>query len=130
MRIFDSPPTLADLKKAIPNLKALFWDMDGTLLNTERVHAEATFDVIKAHAGEKVMKEELIFNFVLGQTDSEVFYRLNKEKLIDNLDLPSFIKIKDQTFIEKIQKSNTSSCLNEDVLSLPIVLDAEVNRPA
>ena len=118
MRIFDTPPELKDLKSEMPNLKALLWDMDGTILNTEKIHAEATFEVIKQNPGLKQMKEEHVFNFVLGQTDSEVYYRLNKENLIANLDLLTFIDIKDDIFLNMVRQAPTDSCINPQISRL------------
>ena len=118
MRILDSVPSLSQLREEIPKLKALFWDMDGTLINTEKIHALATFEVIHNHQGLEKIKKESIFNFVLGQTDTEVFRRLNRGKLLSDITLPEFISKKDELFLEMIKNTHSSECLKPEVSEL------------
>lgn len=115
MRILNEIPTLKDLTEVNPNLKALFWDMDGTLLNTEIIHARATFDVINSFAGEVPLKSESLLNFVLGQTDGEVYQRLIKGRFIKEVTFGEFVETKDELFIKLIENSPSDTCLNPKI---------------
>ncbi len=47
--IFSTIPTLKALKHAYPGVKSLFFDMDGTLFDTERFHTQAFLKIGKDH---------------------------------------------------------------------------------
>jgi FMN phosphatase YigB (HAD superfamily) len=38
---FKNIPTIHEIKNGYPSVRALFFDMDGTIFNTEFIHAEA-----------------------------------------------------------------------------------------
>lgn len=105
------------LQEIKPELKALFWDMDGTLLNTETIHAEATLDVIKAHPGPEKLRSGAILNFVLGQTDGEVYQSLTRERLIASITFAEFVSRKDDLFIELV-KTNKEKCIDSSITEL------------
>jgi beta-phosphoglucomutase len=66
-------PSLAELKNAYPALEALFFDMDGTLLDTEKYHTQAflkigrDFGIVPPHA------PEVIHGLLVGRADHLVF---------------------------------------------------------
>jgi HAD superfamily hydrolase (TIGR01509 family) len=66
-------PSLAELKNAYPSLEALFFDMDGTLLDTEKYHIQAflkigrDFGIVPPHA------PEVIHGLLVGRADHLVF---------------------------------------------------------
>lgn len=117
MRIFNNVPSLDEIKTLKPELKALFWDMDGTLLNTETIHAEATLDVIQANQGVEKLRPEAILNFVLGQTDGEVYQCLSKDRLISQITFSEFVSQKDDLFFKLVQ-ANKAKCLNPTIKEL------------
>ena len=118
MRILNESPTLEELLGINPNLKALFWDMDGTLLNTEIVHADATFEVINSIKGEVPLKRESLLNFVLGQTDGEVYQRLIKGRFIQEVTFAEFVDTKDSLFIQMIEKTSPERCIHPKIRTL------------
>lgn len=64
-----------------PQLRAIFWDLDGTLINSEVIHEQAALDALK----------EIGFTYEqsipAGLENSAVFELLTKLKITDNLQL-------------------------------------------
>lgn len=66
-------PALSELRAAFPTLKALFFDMDGTLLDSERYHTQAflkigrDFNIVPPHS------PEVIHGLLVGRADHLVY---------------------------------------------------------
>ncbi len=66
-------PTLTELKNGYPGLKALFFDMDGTLLDTEKYHTHAFLKIGKDYGIKPPHSPEVIHGLLVGRADHLVF---------------------------------------------------------
>lgn len=70
---FKTVPDLELLKTSFPGLKAIFFDMDGTLFNTEKYHEEALnllgqkYSIIPPHS------PDVVFELLVGKADHLVY---------------------------------------------------------
>lgn len=70
---FRKVPTISELKSGFPALKALFFDMDGTLFNTESVHADAMLMIAKKYKIRPPYSPEQVHGLMMGKADHLVF---------------------------------------------------------
>lgn len=66
-------PTLTELKTAHPELRALFFDMDGTLLDTEKYHTQAFLKIGNDYGIVPPHSPEIIHGLLVGRADHLVF---------------------------------------------------------
>ncbi len=66
-------PNLTWLKTRYPGLKALFFDMDGTLLDTEKYHTQAFLKIGKDYGITPPHAPEVIHGLLVGRADHLVF---------------------------------------------------------
>jgi HAD superfamily hydrolase (TIGR01509 family) len=71
--ILTAVPTLAHLKATYPTLKALFFDMDGTLLDSEKYHTQAFLKIGKDHKIVPPHSPEVIHSLLVGRADHLVY---------------------------------------------------------
>ena len=101
MNTLSKIPTLNDLKD-LTNCKSIFFDMDGTLVDTEPLHARALQDTLKHfNSTKKISKKELMTRYN-GLADNFVFEDL---KSFINVNLAQFLDIKNSLFLELLKDS-------------------------
>jgi HAD superfamily hydrolase (TIGR01509 family) len=66
-------PSLSELKTAYPGLKAIFFDMDGTLLDSEKYHTRAFLKIGHDHGITPPHSPEVIHSLLVGRADHLVF---------------------------------------------------------
>lgn len=108
-------PKLEDYRTKYPNLKAFLWDMDGTLLKTEELHALASYKCLSKQGQNKYSLQE-IDDICRGEVDYKIYEQLSKD-LIKDTDLESFIHQKDQIIIDTLLNNDASSYLAPEILS-------------
>lgn len=70
---FTKIPTLTELKASFPGISALFFDMDGTLFNTEPHHSEAFIRIGTELKVRSPHSKEVIHQLLVGKADYLVF---------------------------------------------------------
>lgn len=86
------------------NFKAVIFDMDGTMVNTEPLHAKA-FSQVLAELGEKIDVDRLVDQFY-GMTDIDVIKAVRPQLTIDEIE--NYIQKKNQ-YLNVIFKSLTAN---------------------
>ncbi len=71
--ILTAIPSLSELKAGYPALKALFFDMDGTLLDSEKYHTQAFLKIGKDYGIVPPHSPEVIHGLLVGRADHLVF---------------------------------------------------------
>jgi len=109
---YSNPPLLKDLMAHHPTVKAILWDMDGTIMSTEKLHAQAIYDVLRLVRPIYPSIHE-IEELVVGKTDFHAYELLN----ISELSILEFIDQKNT-----LLRAKFFNCPHEDIL-LPAVAD-------
>jgi len=119
MQIAHEVPKFEDLEAMNPNMKAICWDMDGTICNTEATHAHALFKVLCAHCpkGAPYNTSELE-HYGTGLTDYMVFKKLQAEGHLTDKNLDELLVAKNNAFIELIEKSDPHTFFDLKILNL------------
>ncbi len=121
-KILKKIPTFEDLKNDYPSLKALFFDMDGTLFNTEPHHTKAfvkighDFEISPPHTLEE------IHALLVGKADYLVYEIVkNWPGFPSSLTCEDFIELKNKNLFKILDQSDSehffSPSLNELILS-------------
>lgn len=116
---FQKVPTLAELKAGFPSLKALFFDMDGTLFNTETVHAEAMFMIAKKYKIRPPHPPEAVHQLMMGKADHLVFEIIKDwEGVPKEWTAEDFISEKNQNLSELLKTTPSESYFSPHVHNL------------
>lgn len=70
---FKKVPSLQELKAGFPGIRALFFDMDGTLFNTEAIHAEAMIQLAVKYQIRSPLSASQMHALMMGKADHLVF---------------------------------------------------------
>jgi HAD superfamily hydrolase (TIGR01509 family) len=121
MRNFTTPPNLQNLKEIAPKAKAFLFDMDGTLLNSELLHAEGLLSVINDFSGEnkELNTASSLEKEFIGEADNDVYKKLISDKRIQStLTLNTFLQSKNNSMIKLLKDSPEKLITNESVFKL------------
>lgn len=104
-------PVFEEFIKKHNNIKAFAFDMDGTLLNTEHLHAQAHLSLINTHSAEQNLYNfEKMLNDFMGIDDLTVFKQLKSEKLIpEQQSFDDFQKLKNHEISKILNNSKLDS---------------------
>jgi len=117
MRLLKNVPKLKDIKDQNPAMKAIIFDMDGTLINTEPLHAEVHKKVIEKLANkESPLSARELESIYKGLADNLVFEEFKNDSLIEEkYSLEDFQKAKDEIIDQEIEELEI-----EDIMHLSI----------
>ncbi|MGE3611618.1 MAG: HAD family hydrolase [Bacteriovoracaceae bacterium] len=73
MQILDRFPTTVKLKQSYPEMKAIFFDMDGTLFDTEIYHTKAMLEIAAQYKIQAPYSPDVIHSMLIGKADYLVF---------------------------------------------------------
>jgi HAD superfamily hydrolase (TIGR01509 family) len=116
---FNSVPKVEVLIADFPATKALFFDMDGTLFNTESLHAEALFKMSKKYGIIPPHPPEVIYSLMVGKADHLLFEILKDwEGVPGHLTVESFVKEKNEHILEILKSTPLDSYFSPSVQGL------------
>ena len=118
MHIFSKVPNYNDLLEEHPKLKAVFWDMDGTLVDTERCHAYAIHKTIQKQRPDFHMELEDTFKYIIGLTDHTVYKHLIQDEILIKMTWDEFIETKDIEFFKYIKDIKIEAVLKPGIVDL------------
>jgi len=107
LKNWEAIPQLEQILELHPEIKAVLFDMDGTLLNSEPVHARALRQALVNLTGsEDIMSVEDLDEKFRGEHDPLVFARCINEKILTNeVTMIEFLKAKSDVVIKESRKS-------------------------
>lgn len=116
---FKKVPSLSELKNGFPSLKALFFDMDGTLFNTESVHADAMMMIAKKYKIRPPYSPEQVHGLMMGKADHLVFEIIKDwEGVPREWTAVDFINEKNANLIELLKVIPSEKYFAPEVLNL------------
>lgn len=123
-----SIPSLSELKRYKKNLKAVFFDMDGTLIDTEALHAKACIELIKRLRPEfKLPTSEEVKHLaeeVIGKPDPIVMAHLQEQNFFSSeYSVEWLVAEKNELLLQNINELKKdphflSKCLAPEMISL------------
>jgi beta-phosphoglucomutase len=103
-------PDLNEIRADLPNLKALFFDMDGTLFNTEGLHADALFMMAKKYQIIPPLPQNEVYQLMVGKADHLLFDIIKDwEGVPKHWDSGVFIQEKNKNFIQILKEKSVDS---------------------
>lgn len=116
---FDKVPGLFELKSAYPGLRALFFDMDGTLFNTESYHADALLMIAAKYNIRPPHSAETVHELMMGKADHLVFDIIKDwEGVPHHWTVKDFVDEKNSNLIEILRKVDASEYFPQETLAL------------
>lgn len=116
---FTSVPHLGHLKAAYPDLKALFFDMDGTLFNTEGHHAMALEQIAYEFKIRPPHSPEVIHGMLMGKADHLIFDIIKDwEGFPKEWTVKEFVERKNQNLLTILKNSDPASYMDANILKL------------
>lgn len=123
MHEFSHIPDLDELKALNPVLRACLFDMDGTLFDTEKLHAKAIFELTdRINPG--IYSFEEIEKFCIGKTDTGIFNELKDRKLFESADVPTLVDMKVNSYLKCLETELVEKIFLPKVLELLQTLKA------
>ncbi len=111
---FQEIPTLALLQASYPALKALFFDMDGTLFNTESFHAKALQSIGMTHHIRPPVGPDEVHALMMGKADHLIFEIVRYwENFPKDWTLSDFVNAKNEHLLKSL------SLVSSDVFFMP-----------
>jgi beta-phosphoglucomutase len=117
MLIFNQVPDFDTLLKYNPEVKAFLWDMDGTIMRTEWLHAKALglqledLHQIKLHDNELEM-------LCTGRTDHQIYELIQKEYKLTLHKIEDIIAQKNKLVEDLVLKTDPNSIIDTNILKL------------
>lgn len=116
---FKKVPTLSELKSGYPSLKALFFDMDGTLFNTESYHADALLMIGARYNIRPPHSPEAVHDLMMGKADHFVFEIVKDwEGFPSHWTVRDFVNEKNQNLIQILAKVDPKNYFPAEMLQL------------
>ena len=116
---FKKVPSLTELKAGFPGMKALFFDMDGTLFNTESYHAEALLSIGEKYQIRPPHSPEVVHALMMGKADHFVFEIIKDwEGFPQEWNVTDFVNEKNQNLIGILKNINPSDYFPTEMLNL------------
>lgn len=116
---FKTIPRLMELKNAFPGLKALFFDMDGTLFNTESYHADALFKMASTYDIKSPYSVEQMHEMMVGKADHFLFEIIKDwEGVPRHWTHELFVEEKNRNLIEILSAANPADYFPTETLNL------------
>jgi HAD superfamily hydrolase (TIGR01509 family) len=135
MQILETTPNINNLEDINPECKAILWDMDGTIMETEVLHINSTKALINEMSPNNKLSDEEIEVICTGNTDQVIFQLLEKkdiitktlEEFIDqkNLILGKMLKLVDKNTIFNPEISKFMKAAQDKGIAQAVVTSSE-----
>lgn len=111
-------PVFKTFIKDHKNIKAMAFDMDGTLLNTEHLHAQAHLNLVNIHSSKQKSYDldKMIHRFI-GIDDPTVFKELQSERMLcEKQSFEDFQILKNNEISNILNMSNSESFISTSII--------------
>jgi beta-phosphoglucomutase len=116
---FTKVPVLSELKQGFPGLKGLFFDMDGTLFNTESYHAEALLMIGSKYKIRPPHSPETVHDLMIGKADHLVYEIVKDwEGFPKHWTVKDFVLEKNLNLINILENKDPTDYFPKEVLNL------------
>lgn len=116
---FNKVPLIKKIKNDYPDVKALFFDMDGTLFNTESIHAQALFKMALKYQIRPPFDEKTVYELMVGKADHLLFDIIKEwEGVPSHWNHETFVAEKNDHFMELLNQTSHKSYFLTDVQNL------------
>lgn len=115
-----------ELHKQYQGINTFLFDMDGTVMNTEVIHARAINSLILKETGTEIPLDKLEI-MCIGLTDEIVYEKLYKDQLLKTISLEDFLKEKKALFKDILADIEPELIFNEKMRSLLKELSSKHN---
>ncbi|MFT6632166.1 MAG: beta-phosphoglucomutase-like phosphatase (HAD superfamily) [Bacteriovoracaceae bacterium] len=118
MHQFKEVPKFIDLANSPKGLKAVLWDMDGTIMETEYLHALSTQTIINNHHSDLNLSYLEVEAVCIGESDKTIFDTFKSRDLLVNYSLENFIVEKNSIISKELISLSPSSIFNPKIENL------------
>lgn len=122
MHILDKVINFQQLKSFYPETKAVLWDMDGTIMETEQVHAKAFINLLTENGIENGPQIKDIKDNCIGMTDHQVLDQLQLRGMFSHFDYVTFLERKNSHLMNLVKDLKKENILSSKVLDLILEL--------
>lgn len=123
---FKHIPTLNVLKEAYPGTKALFFDMDGTLFNTEAHHEQAFLKIGHDYKIRPPHSPEVIHALLMGKADYLVYNIVKEwENFPKHWSVEDFVNAKNEALLKILAQVDPTTFFPSQILDLLKAAQAE-----
>lgn len=113
---FNRYPTLPILKTNFPTLKAIFFDMDGTLFDTEIYHTKAMLKIAKEYDIKPPFSSDKVHAMLVGKADYFVFDIIKDwDGFPKHWEVTHFVNEKNKHFLEIMAGEQGQNYFAEDL---------------
>jgi beta-phosphoglucomutase len=109
--------TLKELSTKFPKVSTYLFDMDGTIMFTEHLHAMAINQVLTEN-NERPFEQDVLEEICIGLNDEVVFEKLQKDKMLSQMSLEKFLSDKKSIFSQLLKEIEPKEIFNPKVKSL------------
>lgn len=117
MHQLNSVPLFGDLSSINPNVKAILWDMDGTIMQTELLHTLSTMEILKIEHEDVDINFKEIDELCVGSTDKVIFDCIKQRGFLANMELEPFIDKKNLILKDLLSEIKVERIFNAQVES-------------
>lgn len=110
-------PIFNTLQSQHPTMKAVLWDMDGTIMQTEPLHALSSLEILKKNPKFKETYHE-VEKTCWGETDQTIFEHYQAKGFLQDISLIEFIDLKNEIIKLKINETPRERIVLPEILKL------------
>lgn len=115
MHQLSKVPNINDLNEINPTCKAILWDMDGTIMETEVLHITSLYELLKTKHPDNQIELKTIEEVCYGQTDPKILDSFQEKGYLTDLTITAFIEAKDKIIEDLLSKTQIERIFNVQI---------------